>query len=137
MGRTAQAAASLPRSERTNDGRFTAYPEVDVVLGNSHLQGVVPVGFTGCRVPGLAALAENRDVVRCERHNYLIGVPHADAVEEAEPPIPFPHEKHRCIADQELLVACTENLEVEGTEADAETLEAVFKADAEQRAAAN
>src|SRR5580692_10263105 len=107
------------------------------MLGNSHLQGVVTVGFTGSRVPGLAALAENRDVTRCQRHDDLIGVPDADAVEEAEPAMPLPHEKHRCVADQELLVPCAEDLEVEGAEADAETLEAVFKADAEQRAAGN
>ena len=107
------------------------------MLGNSHLQGVVPVDFTGSRVPGLAALAENRDVTRCQRHDDLIGVPDADAVEEAEPAVPFPHQKHRRVADQELPVSCAENLEVEGPEAATETLEAVFKADAEQRAAGN
>lgn len=108
---------------------------MDVMLCDSHLQGVVTVGFTGGRVPGLAALAENRDVMRRQCHDDLIGVPDADAVEEAEPAVPRSHEKHRRVADQELPVSCTENLEVEDPEADAETLETVFKADTEQRAA--
>ena len=71
-------------------------------VGNPHLQGVVAVDFVGSRLPGLAALAENGDVMRRQRHDDLIGVSKADAIEDAEPAVPFSHEKDGNIADQEL-----------------------------------
>lgn len=128
---------SLRAWQQRADERFetTGWPEVDALVGDSHLQGVVALNFVWSRHPGLVALAKDRDVMRRKRHDDLISVSDADTIEEAKSAVPIPYEKHRRVADQELLVSRTKNLEVEGLESASEPLETVLKANAEQRAA--